>query len=172
MHLDRWPALSALLAIIAVSGCGGASNRLDSRSQSILNGATKVEVFRIDGAGLVEMNHKITDPRSIDGFRVINQQADRGREVAEKLASILSKKDSYSDDYYKCFWPGVAFRVWKDDDALDVLICFKCNNLYCGPPIKSTFENASFLGTPARARLIELAKECFPEDHEIQALAE
>jgi hypothetical protein len=64
----------------------------------------------------------------------------------------------------------VGFRAWKEEEAVDVLICFTCDNLYCGPPTDQAKENAGFRGSPRRDDLLQLAKEAFPEDAEIQSL--
>jgi hypothetical protein len=53
---------------------------------------------------------------------------------------------------------------------VDVLICFKCDNLYCGPQVEYARENATFNRSPQRRRLVQLAKEAFHDDAEIQAL--
>ena len=68
------------------------------------------------------------------------------------------------------FDPGVGFRVWKDDQAVEILICFGCNNLYCGPPTNRARENAAFGSSPRRSYLVRLAKEAFPDDKAIQRL--
>jgi hypothetical protein len=53
-----------------------------------------------------------------------------------------------------------------------VLICFYCDNLYCGPAPDRVPRTLSFHSTPARARLVRLAKEAFPDDKEVQGLRE
>jgi hypothetical protein len=67
----------------------------------------------------------------------------------------------------------VAFRVYQGGDCVDLVICFTCDNFYLGPRSdKLVMENASFVGSPNNARLVRLAKEAFPEDKEVQGLAE
>lgn len=108
----------------------------------------------------------------IGGFRVISQGTDQAEAFAAELADILLDNRTYTDKRAACYWPGVAFRMWKDDQSVDVLICFICHNLYCGRPVKIAEENSSFAQSPAESRLIRLAKEAFPDDAEIQALKE
>jgi hypothetical protein len=95
-----------------------------------------------------------------------------GKDFANKLADILSNEQTYTNEFAQCFWPGVAFRVWKDQQGVDVLICFKCGNFYCGPSKEMVRENAAFHGSPMRSQLVRLAKEAFPDDKEIQSLKE
>jgi hypothetical protein len=165
--------LAMLIPVVAFLGCGKGTSRFDSRTRAILAGATRVEVFRIDGNDTPgRLKPKQEGGRSIGGFRVLSQGADQAQPFAAKLADILLDNETYTETWAACYMPGVALRVWKDEDHADVLICFKCQNLYCGPPIQRATENASFAGSPAESRLIRLAKEAFPDDEQIQALKE
>jgi hypothetical protein len=150
--------------------------RPDSRSLKLLKNATRVEVFRIYDKTDPDIKEKpqLLDNLSVSGFPVWAQGKDQGNDFASRLAEVLNDKQTYTDVFVRCFWPGVAFRAWKDDEYIDIVICFKCENLYCGPPREenSTAGNVSFFRTPARPRLVQLAKEAFPDDKEIQALPE
>ena len=153
---------------VLLLGCGARQGRLDRRTRAVLAGATKVEVFRLDGES--EMKPKVAGERRIGGFLVTAQGQDQGKELADKLTAILSDEQTCTDNYAKCFWPGVAFRVWKGEETVEVLICFKCDNLYHGPPKDAAVYNASFLGSPRRPDLLRLVKEAFPDDKEVQGL--
>lgn len=153
-------------------GCSANRGYPDGRTAGILAGATKVEVFRIDGRNdppdptLI----KPSDP-TVGGYAILARGYDQGQEFAAKLRGILTDNKTYTDKHAKCFWPGVAFRVWKGEDSVDVIICFQCGNFYLGPPAdKRVMENASFNGSPNRSRLVRLAKEAFPDDKEVQEL--
>jgi hypothetical protein len=168
MHVLRLVVLTSCLALL---GCG--TGRLDRRTRTILAGATKVEVFRIDARGLPKASQPRPEgQRRISGFRVTVQRHDQDKEFAARLLEILADEKTHTDRFVKCFDPGVAFRVWKGDEVVDVLLCFKCNNFYCGPPKEFPSENGSFLGSPRRTDLVRLVKEAFPDDMEIQLLKE
>jgi hypothetical protein len=146
---------------------------MDSRDWAILAGATKVEVFRVDGF------HPREDPSRwkpgemhVGGYPVTGRGPDQGKAFADQLARVLSRWSTYSNAYAKCFWPGVAFRIWKGEEYVEILICFLCENLYAGPPRDFVMENASFHGSYSRRDFVRLAKEAFPDDPEIQALEE
>jgi hypothetical protein len=163
--------LLVLALCVPFLGCGSSRKGLDSQSASILTGATKVEVFRTDSQnGPHDQKQKKEGESRIGGYLVISQGKDQGKEFAARLADILSDKATYSTSFAKCFDPGVAFRIWKDEDALDVLICFKCDNFYYGPPTEKAKENGSLSHSPNRAKVLRLAKEAFPDDKEIQEL--
>ncbi len=144
---------------------------IDSGTSTVLAGATRVEVFRTEGMKEPPDGRRRTagGPR-IGGFLIIGRGQDQGKDFAARLADILFARDTYSWSYAACYMPGVAFRVWKGEEAVDVLICFKCDNFYCGPPTDQARETASFHGTLARSRLIRLAQQAFPDDKEIQEL--
>jgi hypothetical protein len=69
--------------------------------------------------------------------------------------------------------PGVAYRVWAGDRALEVLVCFKCDDLWphvAGEP--GTLERELLAFDSVRPELLALTKEAFPDDPQIQALPE
>ncbi len=160
------------VVLLFLLGCGAGKGRLDGRTAGIFAGATKVEVFRIDGRNDPPDPTPIKpgDP-TLGGFAILTRGKDQSREFAAKLGDILSDVKTYSDQHEGCYWPGVAFRVWKGEDSVDVIICFMCHNFYIGPSTdKLVTENASFHGSPNTSRLVQLAKEAFPDDAEVQAL--
>lgn len=162
------------VVILLLCGCGASKGRPDRRALGILAGATKVEVFRIDGRFDSSKSTPIKpgDP-TVDGYAILVRGADQDHEFAAKLADILSDNKTYTNIFANCFWPGVAFRVWRGEESVDVLIRFRCDNFYIGPPTdKQVMENASFRDSPNTGRLIRLAKEAFPNDAEVQALQE
>lgn len=161
-------------AFLLLLGCSAGKGRPDRRTAGILTGATKVEVFRIDGRGPNDPSGttpiKPGDP-TVGGYAIMARGKDQGREFAAKLWDILNDNKTYTDKFAKCFNPGVAFRVWKGEESVDVIICFRCNNFYLGPPTDiRVMETASFHDSPNRRRFVQLAKEAFPNDKELQNL--
>jgi hypothetical protein len=168
--MTRRRLLALVFLVLLIGSIAFLWSPLDRRTTTILSGATKVEVFRV--AGKEPPTEASSGELRIGGFRVLSQGKDQGRVFADRLAAVLSQWKTYSFTYAKCYWPGVAFRVWKGEEIVDILICFKCDNLYCGPPTMSARVTASFSESPNRARLVALAKEAFPDDQEIQGLTE
>jgi len=167
-----WLRVLSFLLVIMVLGCGQASpGRLDAKTAGIFNNATKVEVFRIDGKYFPGDPNAPPLGNNIDGYPILSQSKNQGAEFAGRLASVLNDGSTYSESFAKCFWPGVAFRVWRNEESVDVLICFFCHNFYLGPSSQGrVMETASFLDTPAVAKFLKLAKEAFPDDKDIQDL--
>jgi hypothetical protein len=92
---------------------------------------------------------------------------------------VLLENATYFGDQAKCFEPGVAFRLWKEKESVEVIICFHCANLKLtakggkadandddGIPKSGGFGGAE----GSYGRLAKLAKEAFPDDKHIQAL--
>jgi hypothetical protein len=147
--------------------------RLDRHTWAVLTSADKVEVFRLDGNNFLFPDKKVSEEketRRIGGFLVTGQGEDPEKAFAGKLAEVLADERTDTGNAKKCFQPGVAFRIWKGKEVVDVLICFGCNNLYCGPSVDLAQENTFFGRSPRRPDLVRLAKEAFPADREIQAL--
>jgi hypothetical protein len=131
-------------------------------------------VFRIDGKdGPPAATPALPGSPSIGGFAILSRGEDQSQQFAARLADILLSDTTYSDTFAQCFWPGVAFRVYRGEDCVDVIICLKCQNFYLGPPTdRPVAETASFAGSPAGPRLVRLAKEALPQDKDIQGLKE
>jgi hypothetical protein len=166
-----------LLLIVLLVGCSRAKMptkpvEFDDDSKAILDGATKVEVFRIDpqnGPNSSKPHQK--GEKRIGGWLIAAQGADQGMEFVRRLAATLSDETNYTPNDVKCFDPGVAFRIWRREESAEIVICFMCNNFYFGPPTERAYENAAF-ANDMRHQLLVLVKEAFPGDKEIQALKE
>jgi hypothetical protein len=173
MKVLRFIGLATGVILVGCNaGKDGVLNReviFDARTRNILTNATKVEVFRIDGGSSEHQPVIKKGEDSFGGFPVVARLPEQGKDFAGRLAAALLERGRYRDNTVKCFWPGVGYRVWKGEEPAEVLICFTCNNLYCGPPQKEARENAMFKQT-ARRDLLQLAKEAFPSDKDIQAL--
>src|SRR6516165_585542 len=169
----RIMAILLLMApLLMVVGCGSSTKGLGSDTKAILKGATKVEVFRIDAddGRAPQTTRKASGKGRVGRYSIVAQGEDQGPEFASKLARVLLDESAYSNAWAGCFWPGVAFRFWKGKQSIDMIICFTCDNLYCGPASEHAGENISFAGSTMRRQLVELAKEAFPDDTEVQAL--
>ncbi len=160
--------LVSIILLAVLAGCG-------TSAKGILAGATKVEVYRIDGGSSDREPPRVgPGETAVDGFAVTARGKDQGPEFAARLDRVLSDEQSHSNAFAKCFWPGVVFRVYKGEERVDVVICYTCQNFYLGPPKTDgqVQENTSFRDTPAVPKLVRLAKEALPDDPDIQALKE
>jgi hypothetical protein len=139
-----------------------------------------VEVFRLDSEeekrASGDDKPKAQGPR-IGQWLITATGAEQGQEFAARLADVVFQDETHFGMGSKCFFPGVAFRVWHEHDSVDVIVCFAWENLSMttrradGHIDYSGF--SEFGGSKQSvARLVRLAKEAFPEDQAIQKLVE
>jgi hypothetical protein len=142
---------------------------LGEATLKILHGATRVECFRIGG----KPAEKAADPaKDIDGYPVVVTGKEQGKEFAAELAALLLEEKSLFGGQARCFFPGVGFRLWKEKESVDVIVCYLCTGLRIvardpeGKVVKQT--GGGFGGN--WASWVKLAQQAFPEDAEIKAL--
>jgi hypothetical protein len=147
--------------------------RLGDKTVAILQGATRVEVFRIDP------DESAKGAKRIGGYAITAAGKGQDKAFTRKLADVLLEDGTYFGDQAKCFEPGVAFRLWKDTESIEVVVCFHCANLRLtakgakGEPLDDggSAKIGGFAGDKGSyGHLAKLAKEAFPEDKDIQAL--
>jgi hypothetical protein len=157
--------VAVLLAVVAIVGIeiwGGVSRS----ATTILRNGDRVEVFRVSSK---RADGGVAD--TIGGRPILATGKEQGPDFAARLGRVL-RSWSVAPSSKKCaFEPGVAFRIWRGDKALEVLICFKCDDLW--PHVvgeSGSFNDEVLAFDPVRAELVALAKEAFPDDPTIQAL--
>lgn len=139
------------------------------RPVSIVAGVTKVECFRVNP-------EKPNEPmgKECGGYPIIATAKDQTREFGLKLAAILFDEKTYDFERAKrCgFEPGVGFRLWKDKDWVDLVLCFHCDELEIStiPPGEKERKSAHEDFDAARPALVALCRAAFPDDKEIQGL--
>lgn len=161
----------ALAALAALSFSAGADapekvkKLFGEKAVAVLAGATKVEVFRVDSGKPGGKD------KTVGGYRVTATGKDRDEKFAARLAGVVLDEESYVWGAAKgcVFQPGVAFRVWKGEESVEVVICFACDQVRVSAAGKDGVPAES---DPGRAALVKLAKEALPDDKEIQKLTE
>lgn len=174
--------LGAAAAFALLLGCGdgprGLTPRvrqfLGERTVAAIQGATRVEAFRVDP----QRRPAGSDPAgpAIGGYPITATVGEQGQEFASALADVLLEDRTYQFEIAKgcIFSPGVGFRLWKQHQAVAVLLCFHCDELEvlwedpAGAAQRPEHEDFD-AACPA---LVQLAKLAFPDDPEIQALRE
>ena len=141
---------------------------LGERAAGTLSGATRVEVFRVSPKRAEE-----GEP-DVGGYEITAGGKEQGQPFAKRLAGVLLDERTYRFDANKVggFTPMVGLRVWKGDEAVEVLLSFATDELVVlstNPADKST-RSAQEDFDAARGALVELAKEALPQDRDVQAL--
>jgi hypothetical protein len=108
---------------------------------------------------------------TIEGYPILATGKEKDQAFAARLASILLGKNVTQNEKKCGLQPGVAYRLWKDDRAVEVLVCFNCNVLWphvVGEKWKEQLWSEWQDFDTVRADLLALTKEAFPDDKEIQ----
>lgn len=170
--------LGGLLLAFVIAGLVGfvrePQKKLGEKTVSILQGATRVETFRLvenpdgDPAKAGTSGDEIVDyPVSSHGQIV-------GREFAADLShAVLDPRTFAGMNDGTCeINPGVAFRVWRGRECVEVIVCYHCQQMLVTTKdaqghIMHSVYTEFYLNRPV---FLALAKEAFPGDKEIQSL--
>lgn len=112
-----------------------------------------------------------SDPMTLSDFPSSKGPITVHDEVAVKLSVALSDPRSYGWNFSKLCIPkyGVRLTFQADGGAVGVLLCFECN-------ILAIFVDGTEIGgedfDDIRPALVQAVKQIFPDDVELQALAE
>jgi len=146
---------------------------------AIFAGATQVESFRLFPDGQEKPIGKTKN------FSYFAKGATQDKRFATRLGTLILDAKTYTwpgQSIKQCsFEPGIAFRIWKNAEFVDTIICFHCSQLAVlenNPKVPQRSIGGSLQGRfyvagdfdSAHAQLVVLAKEAFPNDTEIQAL--
>jgi hypothetical protein len=147
--------------------------RNKASAAALFAGATKVESFRLFPVERKELKRPF-----IPDFPSYGRPTTQNHDFAQRLGKIVLDPKSYvfpGRSIKSCYFePGVAFRVWKNKEFSDTIICFGCNQLAVlenstkvpissiGGRLKGRFFVAGDFDV-VRVQLLELAKEALPE---------
>ena len=173
-----------LLTILALTGCtqspfgpSSAKQLLTPAGLDVLRNAQSVEAYRFS-TGL-----PTNDQRAHGAYTFFSRLAPgltitvgkpQDALFARRLADVLTKNGTYLFNSAKgCkFRPTVGYHLSQGNRSLDVVLCFGCDEVKFivrnerGEPIHTAIEDFD----PARARLLLLAQDAFPDDPEISAM--
>jgi RNA polymerase sigma factor (sigma-70 family) len=151
--------------------------RYGDKTIAILQGATRLEAFRLQPDDYVKPGDKDDGKaKRFGGYAIIGSADEQKEKVAARAAALLLDRDNFALDQAKgCkFQPGVGLRFWKGKEFADVILCYHCNELMISAPdtaaqgVKTPYADFD----PGQAALVKLAKELFPKDEVIQDLKE
>ncbi len=140
---------------------------LNPNELAIIADSTRVEVFRV-----LPEKPKQPPEKEIGGYPITAVGKEQGPDFAKRLSAVLLSQ-GVTQNRKKCgLQPGVAFRLWHGQQAVDVLICFECDVLWpyvVGEKTENPWSQWQDFD-PVRSDLVSLAKEAFPDDAEIRKL--
>ena len=119
-------------------------------------------------------------PLTIQRYPVRRVGPSQGRAFAQQIAHLVFDEHSYDPRAYPfgrsvmkacAFAPGVVFRVYARSRAVDVLVCFQCDEIavaYVGGKREMTAGDID----PARPAFVRLVKSVLADDPEIAKLSD
>ena len=147
---------------------------LGDRTLSILNGATRVETFRLDDSRDGDQVKDGTTGQEIADYPLTFQGQTLGPPFAAKLSRAVRDPRTYvgPNDVTCLINPGVAFRAWRGRECVEVIICYHCQQMLVtrkdtqGRSVHTVYTEFGSM----RAEVLALAKEAFPGDKAVQSL--
>lgn len=171
------PPASLLLALIIVNVLRfvqGPRRELGDQTIAILNGATRVETFRLNDSRDGDQVKEGTIGEEIVDYPLISQGPTLGPSFAAKVSKAVQDPRTFAslNDTTCLINPGIAFRVWYGPECAEVIVCFHCGQMLItsknaqGHKLHTTYTEFRLM----RAEFLALAKKAFPGDQEIQRL--
>ncbi len=136
----------------------------------ILGDRQPAEIRRIIPSETPE-NLRMADLEFIAAFEVIGTPTPLTPDQAATAQALTSDPESFDPDgEATCkFRPGIALRFGDAGNAIDLLVCFACDEVATVPVGKEVTQLAT-MPQPSRDVLLTLAKTALPEDQAIQDL--
>jgi hypothetical protein len=133
---------------------------------SFKNPNTICEVLRVDDSYPGEGQEQ--NGNSLHGYEIISDFVVLNSASRKELSSIIEDHDTYLRNAIPMdclFRPGVAFRFSDQQNQVDLLVCFSCNEL-------RYYLNRRVVGQSyfKSQNLRSLVQQLFPEDEKIQKL--
>lgn len=129
-----------------------------------IQNATNVQAYRI----LPVADPKKPAKKSIIGYPVVSGPVKVSSTTAEALKKVWLSESSYTDGVYACeFSPGMVLSFIRDKEQIDLVVCLSCGEVRV---LKNNALVGNIFFTPARNKVLELAKQIFPKDKQLQKM--
>jgi hypothetical protein len=171
MKKDNIAQITVFTFLLVFSSCNSSywKNEDMKRAISIAsfkNPNTTCEVLRVDDSYPGEGQEQ--NGNSLHGYEIISDFVVLNSASRKELSSIIEDHDTYLRNAIPMdclFRPGVAFRFSDQQNQVDLLVCFSCNEL-------RYYLNRRVVGQSyfKSQNLRSLVQQLFPEDEKIQKL--
>ena len=171
MKKDNIVQITVFTFLLVLSSCKSSHWKNEDMKRAISitsfkNPNTTCEVMRVDDSYPGE--GKAKDGHSLHGYEIISAAEALNSASRKELSSIIEDHDTYLRNAIPMdclFRPGVAFRFSDQQNQVDLLICFSCNEL-------RYYLNGRVVGQSyfKSQNLRSLVQQLFPEDEKIQKL--
>ncbi len=116
-------------------------------------------------------NLRLPELTYIADFEILGEPTAITSGQADTVAKLIADPAAFdADGEATCkFRPGVALRFGTAPDAIDLLVCFACDEVAAVPPSQG-IEQLALMPQSSRDILLSLSKEALPNDEAIQEL--
>ena len=171
MKKDNIAQITVFTFLLVLSSCKSSHWKNEDMKRAISitsfkNPNTTCEVLRVDDSYPGE--GKTKDGNSLHGYEIISAAVALNSTSRKELSSIIEDHDTYLRDAFPMdclFRPGVAFRFSDQQNQVDLLVCFSCNELRYyldGKVVDQSYFKSQ--------KLRSLVQGLFPKDEKIQKL--
>ena len=171
MKKDNIAQITVFTFLLVLSSCKSShwKNEDMNRAISIIsfkNPNTTCEVQRVDDSYPSEAQEQ--NGNSLHGYEIISDFVVLNSASRKELSSIIEDRDTYLRNAIPMdclFRPGVAFRFSDQQNQVDLLVCFSCNELRYyldGKVVDQSYFKSQ--------KLRSLVQGLFPKDEKIQKL--
>jgi len=147
--------LSMLFVLPLPPGALIQAGSLPEKAKALLESATTVELFSLDPIATEKNPPKES---GFHGWIVLGKTTLKGDTKKQALdaakASIAKKADGA-----RCFWPRHGIHVAKDNEAVDLVICYECSWVYVYYPDKANPIAVLTTASDAQATLDNILRE-------------
>jgi len=165
---------AGLIAIGLVRFVQEPGREIGAAGTSILRSADRVETFRLDDGGYGDNVKQGTSGDEIADYPITFQGRTLGPDFAAKLSrTVLDPRTFLGPSDTSCeINPGVAFRAWRGQECVEVIICFHCQQmLMTTRNVRGRETHSAYTQMVSmRSEFLALAKEAFPADKEVRSL--
>ena len=154
---------------------------LDATTKNILDGADRVETFRLvedadierTPAEFAEEQAATSGPhvKRLGDYVILHAGPTQDKAFAARLSGALSLVHEEGAGS-QCFSPGVGFRVWKGLAHVDLCVCFYCSgvDIKTADPKHKALPSIRVSLDRSRAALLALSRQAFPQDKALAAV--
>jgi RNA polymerase sigma factor (sigma-70 family) len=154
--------------------------RYGDKTVAILQGATRVEAFRLDRNDHVAPGKDDGKVKRFAGYAILATAPEQGEKFTRKAVALLFDRNNFElesvnddDSNDRRFGPDVGLRFWKGKESAELTVAYRKWNevrVFSPDPTAQGVEFPTVDFDPGRMAFVKLAKELFPKDELIQGL--
>lgn len=88
-----------------------------------------IVTFRLNPDERLPVHGSMPVPKSFHGYAIVEEKPVDDAKVDARIRQVLDDDATYGNTFYKCFEPGMGFRIGEGAEQTDYVICLKCMNM-------------------------------------------